>query len=727
MSNTRKPPAVRVQRTRFRQLPSIGRLTALLASTALPAVAMAQEAGAQGGALSVEEVVVTAEKRSASVVDTPVAVQVLSSDKLDKASVTNIYDIAQMTPGLRMDLLGTNLQPTIRGITSSTSGTGNSANIVIYVDGYYQPSNLSNNLELADVQQIEVVKGPQGTLFGRNATGGALLVTTSEPRFQPGGKVEASYGEDNDIRATLFATGPVNDILAVSGAVVYRNYEGFTKNIFTGRRDGVYKGVTLRGKVLFQPTDDLKFLFTLRYSNTEDGQGRVYRVVGPNTTGFFIPGTVVATEKFTNSQDLRPRSDTEVTSASLTTTYDIGPVTLTSYSSYQNEITVQQTDLDGTSARITNIRQNTNTGTLSQEFQLNSNTDGPLKWTAGTNYFYQNDAAPYRNQQTQTNASIATTLAAKIETEAYAVFADGTWEFIPNWFLTAGIRYSNEKKTFKSFLTRPPIDTSKTFDSLTPRVNLRYKFDGGASVYASYAKGFKSGTYNVTNTIAEAINPEKIDAFEVGYKMRSGPFSWNSSAYYYKYKDLQVSSYDFTVIPSVTKLQNVGKATIYGIDTDLTWYVTENFDVTISGAYTKGEYKDFPGAIAYTPNANGIGYRTITVDASGNHMMRSPEFTGNVTLTYTYPTEIGDFRISGNAYYTSRIYSDPSNQYSIDPYALFDLNASWTLPDEKWKFSVMIKNVFDKYYISYWDPVGTALMVNDGAPRFWRAAVTYKF
>ncbi|WP_337189123.1 TonB-dependent receptor [Phenylobacterium sp.] len=694
----------------------------LLLSAALPASALADETSGL-----VEELIVTAERRSANVTETPVTVQVLSADKLDKAGITNIYDIAQVTPGIRMDLLGTNLQPTVRGVTSSTSGTGNSANVVIYVDGYYQPSNLSNNLELADVTSIEVVKGPQGTLFGRNATGGAILVNTMMPSFDTQGKVQVGYGTDNDIRGSGFVTGALTENLAASASLVYRSYDGFTKNILTGKKDGLYDGITLRGKLLYKPTDRLSLLMVGRYSNTKDGAGRVYRVVGPNTTAFFIPGSVVATEKYTNSQDLRPRSDTEVTTFTLTTTYDFDFARLTSYTGYQNEITNQQTDLDGSSAVITNNRTKTNTGTLSQEFVLNSSGEGPLRWTVGANYWANLDAVPYYTGATLANPRPNNQRNAKIYTEAYAVFADGTWEFRPNWFLSAGARFSYEEKSFRSFLTNPQIDAKADFDSITPRINLRYQFDSRSSAYIAYQKGFKSGTFNATATVAAPINPEKIDAFEAGYKIARGRFIWNNAAFFYTYKDLQVASYDFTVAPAVTKLQNAGKAEMYGIDTDLNYALTANLDLVLSASYIHARYKDFPGAIAYVPNASGIGYRTVTIDASGKPMMRQPDFTANAGLTYTWPTEVGEFRLSGNVFYTSRVPSDPGNQYTIDPYALVDLTGGWTSPDDRWTFTVIVKNALDKYYISYWDPVGTALMVADAAPRYVRATLGLKF
>lgn len=727
---------VGVQDFKLRRASASGLAAGLLLSVSLPACAFAQAAAmtAEGVAdadSSVQEIVVTAEKRSGNVTNTPVSVQVLSADKLADAAVTNIYDIANLTPGLRMDLLGTNLQPTIRGITSNTSNTGNSPNVAIYVDGYYMPSNLSNNMELADISQVEVVKGPQGTLFGRNATGGAILVTTQAPSFTPKGKVEVGYGKDNDIRFTGFVTGPITENLAGSVSVIYRDYEGFTKNVLTGHKDGLYKGITWRTKLLYKPTDNLSITWATRYANTHDGQGRVYRIrlpEGAATQGFFIPGTVVAQKRFTNSQDLQPMSTTRVLDSHITTEMDFDFATLTSYTGFQNERTYQQTDLDGTSTKLANITTRTNTTYYSQEFNLNSNSSGPFKWIVGTNFYYNLDRVPENYTATNASPKPANSRNAKIVTKAYAIFADGTWEFTENWFLTGGVRFSTEHKDFKfNSLVAQTVNTSHNWDSVTPRVNLRYQITPGSSAYVSFSKGFKAGTYNATTPNTFPINPEKITAYEIGYKTSGHGLTWNTSAYHYTYKDMQVSSYDFTVAVPVTKLQNVGKATIYGVDTDLSWVLNENWDFVLSGAYTHGRYDDFPGATAYFPNANGIAYRTVPIDASGHQMTRTPDWTGSVTANYTLPTDMGTWRASAHAYYTSSLYTEVAGQFKIDPYALLDLTASWTSPDDKWKVTGMIKNVTNVYYISYWDPVGSAVMVNDGAPRYYRVSLSYAF
>ncbi len=190
---------------------------------------------------------------------------------------------------------------------------------------------------------------------------------------------------------------------------------------------------------------------------------------------------------------------------------------------------------------------------------------------------------------------------------------------------------------------------------------------------------------------------------------------------------MQVSSYDFTAAVPITKLQNVGKATIYGVDTDLTWMVTDKFDINFDAAYTHGRYDSFPGATAYLPNANGIAYRTVPIDASGHQMTRTPDWTGSITANYTYPTNLGTLKGSVHSYYTSSLYTEVAGQFKIKGYDLTDLTGSWTSLNSKWKVTVMVKNVFNKYYISYWDPVGSAIMVNDGAPRFYRAALSYAF
>ena len=693
-------------------------------------VAQAETSGSDTG-LAPGEIVVTAERRSTSLNKTPVTIQVLTADRLSETGVSHLYDIAQVSPGVRMDLLGSAIQPTIRGITTAVSGTGNASNTALYLDGYYQPSNYSNGLNLADINQIEVVKGPQGTLFGRNATAGAIIITTADPKYEFGGKAELSYGMYDDKRANLFLTGGLAENVAASGSVIWQRSDGFSKSVLTGKREGYFHSITGRAKVMWEASDTVKFVLGARYSDADDPQGRIYRVVGPESVPFFIPGTVVGTERYTNGQGLTPRNKTKVWSTTLTSSFDFDWASLTSYTGFQHEKTYQATDLDGSSAIITDGEFTTLTKTLSQEFILTSPGGGGnrFNWNLGLNYFYQFDDAPFFRVATRANPNPGNQRASRIETNAYAAFFDGTYEVVDNLFLTGGARYSIERKDFIFGLTRPwAIEEDNTWKSFTPRAVIRYQITPGSNVYASYSKGFKSGTYNASSSSRLPVNPEKIDAWEVGYKLQDGGITWNSSAYYYKYKDLQVSAYNFLLNPPSTMLQNVGRAEIYGADTEFSAAISDNLRINLSAAYNHGRYKEFPGAIFYIPNPNAPGYLTIFQDGSGNKVMRSPEWSGNASLTYKVPTEkSGTFSVTPSLYLTSRTWSDPANQYSIPAYGLLDMTINWTSPDERWKVSLIGKNLTDKYYISYWDPTGASLMVADAAPRTIRGAISYTF
>lgn len=697
------------------------------AGTALAQDAPAPPADAAAGQPD-EEILVTAARRETRLVDTPVSVQAFTAERLEQAGISHLYDIVRVTPGLRMDLLGTNLQPTIRGITTAVSGTGNAMNTAIYVDGIYQPSNLSNGLDLADIQQIEVVKGPQGTLFGRNATAGAILVTTERPDYDLRGRIEGGYGMYDDKRASVFVTGGLSESLASSLSIVYRNSDGFTRSVLNGDRQGFYHTITVRGKLLFEPTDSISFLLTGRYSRANDPEGRIYRIVGAASTAISTPGAIYATDRYTNGQGLTPKSETRVKQLTLQSTFDFGGATLNSYTSYQNEDTDQQTDLDGSSKPITDIRTQTSTRTFSQELILASAGSGSLQWTAGLNYFYQMDDAPYWSLATLANPNPVNARAARIDTNAYAAFADVTYEVTPGLFLTGGARYSIERKDFLFGLANPrTVNTDHRWNSFTPRAVVRYELTPSSNVYGSYSKGFKSGTFNASSSSTVPVNPETINAFEVGYKTSQSGFSFSTAAYYYEYSNLQVSAYDFLASPPVTRLQNAGRAEIYGIEGDISLRLTPQLRGILSGAYTHARYKEFPGAIAWIPNATNTAYATRTVDAAGNQMMRAPDFTGNFSLTYDIPTSVGMFQLTPSVYKTTSFYTETASQFLVPGYALVDMNINWTSPDDRWKVSVIGKNVLNKYYISYWDPLGAALMIADGAPRTVRASIAYKF
>jgi iron complex outermembrane receptor protein len=654
-------------------------------------------------------IIVTAEKRSTRLVDTPISIVAVSGKQLQSAGVTNLLELSMVTPGLRMDTIGNNSQPTIRGISSDVNGAGLSANVATYIDGFYLPGQQDNDFDLPDVSAVEVLKGPQGTLFGRNATGGAIRVTTMAPSFDTSGKVSLSYGSFDDMRASAFVTGPLTDRVAGSVYVNAQQTDGWTRDIYTGKQAGKGYKINGRGKLLFNASDRLSFLLSGTYMHLNSPEYKAWHTEGINYTA--TPGAVIADQPFTTSEDLKPRNEVKYKQGTLTTTLDLDFAKLVSYTQIFDEDVLEHVDLDGTSAEVLNLATRSGNTTFTQEVNLVSPDSGFFTWVVGAYYFHDNSFLRYL---TINGPNTART---RVITNSYSAFADGTINFLDNFYLTGGLRYTEEHKRRNFGVAQPYLYQSDSWNNLTPRGILRYKFQKNANVYVSYSQGFKAGGYNQQSP-AEAFAPEKIKAFEGGFKYSDRALSLDLAAYHYKYSNLQVSSYNITASGAGFEIRNAAAAKIYGLEASATYRLTPELSAMASGAYAHGRYESFPGAA--DPFNNPI-------DATGKILKRTPKFTANAGINYSRSISYGTIDLSANGQYTSAVYYDALNLFRQGGYAIFNTTGKWTAPDGGLSAAITVKNLTDKYYARYFDPIGPTLLVIDAAPRTVLATISYNF
>jgi iron complex outermembrane receptor protein len=675
------------------------------ATTAMaPLAAHAQAASPAPAVDTVQEIVVTAQKRSERLQDVPVTITALSGAALTTAGVADLRSLVTLTPALRMDQTGTFTQPTIRGVGTGVTGPGANSNVGIYVDGFYQPSQIGNNFDLGNVTQVEVLKGPQGTLFGRNATGGAILITTADPSLTTAsGDVSVSYRSFDDRRVDALLSTPITNDLAANLSVYGRRSNGYKTDLVTGDYTAPNDTFDVRGKLLFEPTDQFKFVLTLQHSDVNDPSGAAYDTVGNNSIAYGIPGAVVSTSRFNTAMPSSPGNAVIANAVYLKGQYSMDWATLTSYTGYRTETDKEQSQLDRTSLDAFTATWRQSERTFTEEVNLNSAKSGPLTWVTGIFYYNDKSGYPYFLFNGADGGG-----SEYIETQAYAPYADVTYEILRDLYLTGGVRYSNEKQTFTSSFIGV---NSHTWTSVNERAVLRYEFASNTNVYASYSNGFKSGVYNTLPPANTPVNPENIDAYEVGFKTAQHNWTFNAAAYDYEYKNLQFTAYKFLVIggvgASVAELENVPSARIYGAESQFSYKFTPDFDVNFGGAWTHGRYINFPGPIQYVPipvpgrpgffEGNG---QTAAVSADGKTMIRTPEFTANVGANYRYDLPYGRVTLSGNLYYTTTIYFDPTDTTSQPGYAILDLRATWTGPEGKTSFSVFGNNVTDTQYVT---------------------------
>ncbi|NGY06856.1 TonB-dependent receptor [Solimonas terrae] len=737
------------------------------------------------------EVIVTAQRREEKSRDVPISVTSLTADQLATANVNQLSDTARVTPGLRFDAAGPAVQPSIRGVGTAITTSGGGPNVGIYVDGFFRANTYASDFQLMNVENIQVLKGPQGTLFGRNTTGGAILVSTADPSRETSAEAKAGYARFDAPSLQAYATTGVGDNLAFDIEGLYRRGDSYFDDATDVKNHiGRYENWSVRtgmkadfgdaGSLLLRyEHDSMNDPTSLMYNAFVDrrGDARFFSTVAdpqasygysdsrglalinrgaPDGSYATKPGDVAL------NQPVSFRQRTNAVEATYKADFDFAQ--LTSYTQYRHDFTPYNDDLDSTAVPYFNLYIGVKDTTISQEFLLNSSDkDASLQWTVGANYFYYKDdwsdlkasgyvpsfGADPDTTHLQPFGGSSTT------TGSLAAFADATYALVENkLFLTLGGRFSHDRVTDAYFNTnqftgftgytgrdgenipfngapQTRIDVPNLSDnSFTPRVVLRYKPDDASSIYASYTQGYKAGILNVGGYSLQPVKPEKNNAYEIGYKYEERKWALDLASFLYDYKDLQVSSFQ----AGAAQITNAATARVYGVEGQVRYSVTRTFDINAGATWTHARYRSFKNAPFYgycdpavadptapTYCASGDGSIVqVTNDASGDRLQRSPDFTANIGANYLIPTDAsGQFTLSGNVYYSSAFYFDPSEQFRQGAYSVASLRAQWQDPSSRYSVAVFGDNLGNKHYLSYINANTT------GIQSIWASPITY--
>ncbi len=717
------------------------------------AAMQADESATTGPAVVGSEIVVTAQRRSERSVDVPITVTSLGAEQLATANARDLTDISKITPSLRFDTSAGFVQPTIRGIGTAVVTSGGGSNVGIYVDGFYSPNPLSANTQLMNVQSVQVLKGPQGTLFGRNTTGGAILIQTAEPSVELGGKMKLSYGRFNDVLGQAYVTGGIAPGIAVDLEAMYRYGESFQTNIVDGDDHvGQYNNSSIRAglKVDLGASGSL----LVRYTHAELDDPRpvnantyVDPVLGLGAPSAPAGSYVTDPDLVAKGQPGFLRSNSDTVQATLK--FDLGFADFTSYSQYRNEKADQSQDLDATAnpdpLGSFQIGIPVRNRTVSQEFLLNSKPGGRLQWTAGLFYFSNKDRylTFYDTYGINRDLDGPTRLGgSSTTTESYAAFVDATYEVTPRFFVTAGARYAHDKVVDANYVIGPLtsgnpgiVETiqvpSIKSDKVTPRFVLRYKPTEESSIYASYTQGYKAAVIDVGGSCQNApdyicndIQPEKVNAYEIGAKFDNRFLSLEAAGFYYDYKNLQVSSY---LNDGRANITNAASSEIYGLEGSVRLRVSRQFEVNAGASWTHARYKRFNNAPVYVLRGGSFTIPTGTTLRNVT-MQRTPEFTGNIGAVYRADLAGGELALSGNLYYTSKFYFGPSGvQFPQKGYEVVSARAQWTDPSDTFTFAIWGDNLTDKRYLTGVQYNSFGLGANWSAPVTYGAEIGFKF
>ncbi|API59932.1 hypothetical protein BSL82_11935 [Tardibacter chloracetimidivorans] len=693
------------------------------------------------------EIVVTAQRREERSRDVPISVTSLSAATLQQTNITSTIDLQKVTPGLVMARQNVFTQPAIRGISTDNLAPMGENPVAIYVDGVYQPSMQALTFDLPDVENVQVLKGPQGTLFGRNATGGAILITTKAPDLnEVTGRGKLAYGNFNEILAAGVVSVPiVQDRMALSLSGYYTRMDSFNRNSLTGEKGGRNSTKMVRGKLRLIPWEGADFTLSGLYAKRNYPGGIENFSLGGNNAyaAFATPGQL-ATEPHTFSSNLEQSLKTTNYSVSLHGDIEVGPGTLSTTTAWLSTPVKYLAEGDYTSLPANSFflanqfyLNDASSKSFSQELLYNTDQIGIFTVTAGLNY-YKADGG-----WDSINFSNLLGIYTHDSVRAYAGFGQVTAQVSPALKISGGLRYSIEKQIGRAARTAPngpavggsPLPTEypvnevgrKTWHALTPRITAVYEVSTEANIYASWGKGFKTGSFNSSSLLNKPVNPEKIEAYEAGAKLGSGPVSFNIAGFYYDYSDLQVATTVGYPNNPVSVLENAAKAEIYGAEIELRGRVARGLTVTGALSWLSAKYTQYRDATIQTPVAGG-GNAALPTNVDGNWLPRAPEITGSVRVNYETETSIGTISVSGDVYYTSEYFFEPSNRIKQSSYALVGGQLNWSpssMPDLK--LGVYGRNLTDKGYLASVQIVGQADSAQYNQPRTYGVQLQYSF
>jgi len=691
----------------------------------------------QESGTSLAEVIVTAQKRSENLQDVPIAVTALTADQLASSGIQNTTELNAVVTGLTtVDQAGQFL-PHIRGIGTTAFGAGFENSVAVYVDGVYLAASPASLLTLNNIAQVEVLKGPQGTLFGRNATGGLIQITTKDPQSTFSGEASLSYGNYQTTAGDFYVTGPViGDKLVADLAVSASTQgQGYGRNLFNG--EDVYKmdrNVAVRSKWLWTPGDTTSVRFNVDYEQTGGSMYSTFQVA-PGTKVLFGPGTPLGppgssagppVSTYDVNENFQPSDSFQGGGGSIRIDQDLGFARLSSITADRYSKDTLAFDADATPLTIETInpvleedRQ------FTQELQLTSEGSDRLKWVVGAFYLHSDSmtdpSAVFLGGPLISPVFPVESIAIYGEeiTNSWATYGQATWAITDVDHLTLGLRYTDERRhliatedgllvggipiypldgsnpptygPINPFVPAPPLSESKDFDATTWRFAYDHRFSDAVLAYASYNRGFKSGGFNTGVPTQPAYNPEKLDAYEIGLKtdLWDRRVRLDTAAYYYKYEDIQVGYF----VQGQLAYYNGASADIYGLDADLKALVTENLTVTAGASWIHDRYTNFPNAIFYTPNTLFGGNTITTQSAEGNRLPLTPDETFNLAADYRYPLPTGALGVNVTYLYSNRYVFEPDNIMHQPAYNLVNGAISWTAPSDRFTVSLWGKNL----------------------------------
>ena len=740
----------------------------------------AQFAASQG----LEEVIVTANKRDQSMQDVSIAMTAFTGDELQQYGWSDVTQIANQTPNLDIKYAWGNSMPiyTIRGVGMNSFQASDTPSVGLFIDEVFQTSLVSMGTQLFDMERVEVLKGPQGALFGRNTNGGAVSYLSRRPDEEASGYVRADYGRYQRTELEAAYGGALSDTL-LGRAALYsiRQGDGYVFDRTSGKDLGEVDIFAGRVQLLWQPTESFDANLKL-YGSRDRSQPSVFQHIGfwsrdfqagvPGASrycGSFAAGRTPDprecvdvlgysdTDGDSYAGDYTDRRDTPIYSgaklendsygATFSMNIDFENFTLTSITNAQQYDRVQPKESDANPLLFVDLVFNSDVFQFSQELRLTSSIDGPFSWVAGV--ILSNDEvseSPPRTIYADDYLGLRASVDYTQKRDSWAAYAQGDWQFNEQWALSVGVRWIDESVEFEeevAFLLPPDftsrlvlvtipdpaagVDGKLDTDEPTWRVALNYTPNSDLLIYGAVSRGFKGGGFNaglITNPrLALPFGPEQITAYEVGFKseLLDRRLMLNAAAFRYDYKGLQAATPQFDEVAQspLNFLTNLDDAEISGAEVELRWAVSDALRLNAGLGWVDTENGD-PGL-----NFNGVFGNSPRV------LPNAPEFNLNLSVTY-------DLQLSGGSKLTffsdymwqDSHYKEIVNNLEIDSQFQLNGRVTWFSPDERYSLALWGKNLTDEVFVhdTLTDPIGSGWGVYvNGMPRTYGVSVNMNF
>lgn len=728
----------------------------------LSAPAFAQEAPVDDQEGGITDIVVTAEKRSSTLQRTPIAIAAYDQSALDSKGVVDVTSIQSQVPSLKFTVPQGVVQITLRGAGNDSVTTGADNGVGFHYDGVYIGNPAGGLADIWDVERVEVLRGPQGTLYGRNTTGGAINIIPAKPTADFEAKGDFTYGSYNFLRARAALNLPISDGVAARFAVTRSSRDGFLKNTNPAGKDGADLDLwTARGILAIEPSDSLKFTLVGTYSENDDNSSSPVRVGanyprgGPANLLTTIYSTVPAktTDPRVTNRNLNESTLLRFYGTAGTLEWDFGPATIRSTTSYYKSRRRTISDWDDSPLNYIALDTGDAGRQFTQEVTLISNPGGKLDYILGVYHYDFNNANRVIVDIGEIDGArpgpfVGTDIFLDVDDtlnlRSHAVYGQLTYHFSDALRLTGGLRYNWDKKS-SSTLIHPPVvgappvvpppsfqlafDIDAEWEEPTGKIAIDYDISRNNMIYASYSHGYKAGAINPQDPATPTTNKELVDSWEIGSKnyFFDRTVQFNVSAFYAKYKDVQINI--FPVTSAI--LVNVPGGSAKGIEVDFVLEPTANFRIDGSLGFIDSKYDGFAtGNPRFPTGPNSLRQDQI----GGNPLINTPKYTFAVGAQYEVDAFGGEVAFRGDFSHRSHINFDIFGNTDMQQEGVTktDLRVSWTSPSQRFTFQAFVLNLENEDVKSAMLRPGGILGADVplawyAPPRTWGGSVSFKF